>query len=209
MLDFARFQNLWKRLGARGDGANTFQDLAAAYDEPQRHYHTAVHIEDCLQQFDFADRGLCLKPDNVEAALWFHDVVYDPRAFDNENRSAIWAREALGAAGARAEAIREIERLILLTKHTQAPTDACGALLIDIDLCILGRQPPVYARYCAMIREEFAWVEEALFREKRAEILSAFLKRPAIYRTDCFHSIFEKQARENIARELDSLIAAR
>ena len=70
--------------------ADIYARLAATYREPHRHYHTAAHISACLDELDGA-RELASFPFEVEAALWFHDAVYDTRASDNEERSAQWA----------------------------------------------------------------------------------------------------------------------
>src|SRR5690242_14027091 len=67
-------------------------DLARRYSEPHRRYHTLAHVEELLallRDFELQDR------DSVEAAVWFHDAIYDTRATDNEARSAELAATAL------------------------------------------------------------------------------------------------------------------
>lgn len=77
----------WSELGARGDGHPLMRRLLSAYSEPQRKYHTVQHLSECLALFD-RYRELAVEPAEVEVALWFHDGVYNPRAGDNEARSA-------------------------------------------------------------------------------------------------------------------------
>src|SRR6476620_6270448 len=97
-LDQQRWLQLWSRLCAHGDGQLLFVQLAAAYAEPNRQYHTLEHIRDCLAEFDDC-RALARHPDELEAGLWFHDAVYRPGASDNEERSADLARTTLSQAG--------------------------------------------------------------------------------------------------------------
>ena len=89
-----RFSELVRRLGATRDPRAVADALLSAYGEPGRVYHGVAHLRDCLARLDeAAEPGD--ERDRVEAALWFHDAVYDPRAHDNEERSAEWARRAL------------------------------------------------------------------------------------------------------------------
>ncbi len=83
---------LWRRLGAAGDAEPVFLDLEARYSEEGRAYHNLAHIAHCLDELRcYPGGGVDIGA--VEFALWFHDAVYDPRAKDNEGRSAGLASE--------------------------------------------------------------------------------------------------------------------
>jgi predicted metal-dependent HD superfamily phosphohydrolase len=195
---------LWKRLGAQGDGLSIFRGLEAAYAEPARAYHTAEHIRDCLAQFDLS-RHTARRPDEVEAAIWFHDAVYLPPASDNEDRSARLAQTSLAEAGAPLEVTQRIAGLVLATQHLSIPSEPDAALLCDIDLSILGRAPDVFDEFERRIRQEYAWVPEPAYRGARAEILTGFLRRRSIFQTDDFRNRYEVQARINLGRVLKEL----
>jgi predicted metal-dependent HD superfamily phosphohydrolase len=146
------------------------------------------------------------RPDEVEAALWFHDVIYDPHAGDNEERSADLADRLLGPAGVPTEYLAEIRRLVLATGHrgSRDPQDDASATT-DIDLTILGADRARFDEYEADIRREYAFVPEDQFRRRRREILQSFLARPAIYATPWFHERYEAPARENLTRSIAAL----
>jgi predicted metal-dependent HD superfamily phosphohydrolase len=204
MLDEVRWRRLWDRLGRCADVSVVFAKLLEAYSQPHRAYHNAGHIADCLRQFDLA-RAQAERPDEVEAALWFHDAVYDPRAADNEERSAAWAARALQDAGASPDAGRHVAALILATKHDREPDSHDCGLLVDVDLSILGREPEVFGAYDLAIREEYSWVPEEQYRAGRAAILEGFLRRRSIYHTDFFRVRLEAQARRNLGRLVATL----
>src|SRR5258708_252314 len=94
----ARWAELWRRLVAAPQGVPEVNELFAAYDAPARSYHNMRHIQQCLEEFD-AHLGMAQSPDAVEVAIWFHDVVYDPKRHDNEERAADLAAQMLGDAG--------------------------------------------------------------------------------------------------------------
>lgn len=205
--DQAHWTDLWRALGAQGDAVPWHQRLVAAYAEPSRHYHNLRHLEECLGESDAA-RALAQKPSLVEAALWFHDAVYDPTSGHNEEDSARLAVECLAAGGVSPELIDLVRQLILCTKtHVPAATPD-AALLIDIDLAILGQPAARFWDYERAIRAEYAWVPEETFREKRAEILARFLARPAIYHTDFYRQKYENVARANLRAAITALQAA-
>ena len=100
-----RFIALARRLGARTDPAPVAADLLSRWSEPARTYHSLRHLDDCLAELDAAPT-LGADGDMVEGALWFHDAVYDPRAGDNEDRSATLARERLTKIGVTAARLK-------------------------------------------------------------------------------------------------------
>lgn len=186
-------------------------ELSALYRAEDRHYHGIGHIEALLSLLD-EYRPAFSDPEAVEAAIWFHDAIYDSRAKDNETRSAALAREKL-AEIASAERLDRIARMIEATAtHTvpeiepeTARRDA--ALLLDMDLSILGAAPETFDGYEAAVRREYAWVEEPLWVAGRGAVLKTFLEREHIFHTDVFRRRFEKQARENLRRSINVLEA--
>lgn len=203
-LDQRRWLKLWERLGAEGSGHSIFAHLTAVYGEPGRAYHTARHIRDCLAQLDSA-RATARRPDEVEAALWFHDAVYLPGGSDNEDRSAALAEAALLACDVPREVAQRIAQLILATRHLTLSDDPDTQLLCDIDLSILGRERAVFDEFERCIRQEYDWVPEAIYRTSRTEILAGFLRRRFIYQTDVFRDRYETQARANLGRVIATL----
>lgn len=184
------------------------EELIARYSEPHRRYHTMTHIEDCLAQVaastDMGDDQLAL----MDAAIWFHDAIYDATRSDNEAESAKLAAERLAAEGVSRDFIDEIVRLILLTAgHSVQAGDAIGARLVSIDLSILGAEPDRYDAYAAAIRYEYAHVPEPLYRAGRAAILGRFLEGGALFADRDWADRLEAQARANLIREITILTA--
>lgn len=197
MIDFKqRWIRDWASLGLTGDAA-LLERLLASYAEPQRHYHTLQHLSECLDLFDQVAH-LARRPGEAALALWFHDAVYIPQGHDNEARSAAWAGEALQAAGADEAVIARTQALIMATAHHQAQEQGDARLVIDVDLAILGAEPARFAEYEEQVRAEYASVPVELYRQKRGELLTRFLERPAIYGTAELHARLEQQARTNL-----------
>ncbi|MEH2532176.1 putative metal-dependent HD superfamily phosphohydrolase [Bradyrhizobium sp. AZCC 1588] len=174
------------------------EELITAYTVPSRHYHNLTHIEDCLAALARVDNLSEREREILTEAIWWHDVIYDPTRSDNEELSARLAEQRVhGDIGA------EVARLIRLTKtHDVRPEDRLGAILISIDLSILGAEPARYDAYAAAIRQEFIHVPDAGYRAGRARVLGQFAARPVILPDPAFAARYDGQARDNLAREL-------
>jgi len=196
------FEELWRRLSLPGDASVWHARLLECYAEPQRAYHTLQHLEECLLILDDVKKtGLIAQPDLIEMALWFHDAVYEPQGSENEELSAQMALEALGDT----ELAHEVARLIMLTKSHRPEEGPDDVWIIDIDLAIFAQPMERVLEYERQIRAEYAWVPQAVYAEKRAEILTGFLKREQIYLTAWARDRFESQARANL-RELERVV---
>jgi predicted metal-dependent HD superfamily phosphohydrolase len=178
-----------------------FDQIAAQYGAPERHYHNLNHL---VTLFQFIEYGRAFSQDltAVRLAGWFHDIVYDSRAADNEARSAAYATAVLTEWGAGERLTTAVTSLIQYTRdHQPPPDDPDARLLLDADLAILAAPPPRYAAYAAQIRREYGWVAEPIYRTQRRLVMAQFLARPQIYRLP-FMSHYEPQARQNMQREL-------
>ena len=170
------------------------------YAEPGRAYHTAAHVRALLDALSV--RGV-LTP-ALALAAWGHDLIYDPRAADNEARSADVFGAWLAAQGAPADLQAEVRALILATRHTVPVTTRAEALFVDADLSVLGADAATFDAYDRAIRVEYAHVPEAAYRAGRAAVLRGFLSRERLYLTSEFAGL-EPQARVNLARALARL----
>jgi len=169
-----------------------------------RHYHTLGHLEACLGEFDQA-RDLAVNASEVELALWFHDVVYRTWVSDNEARSAALAADIMGRGGAESGAIERVNAAIMATRHQGREPNGDAALVVDVDLSILGQPEEVYREFERNVRREYWWVPRRRYVAGRCAILETFLKRKSIYRYPEFHSRYEVAARVNLAAAIARL----
>lgn len=184
---------------------SAFHDLLSAYGEEKRWYHNLEHLDDVLSTIDWIGDE-AEHPALVRLAAWFHDAVYDPRANDNEERSALLSETVCMGWGLTAEDIALVGRLIRATKTHEAKDEDCdAAVLLDADLAILGAEEVAYDRYTIAIRQEYAWVPEDDYRRGRTQVLQRFLKRERLFRLGRMRDRYETQARRNLFREIASL----
>ena len=204
-ITLQEWQRLWRELGARTVGGGLLNQLVAAYSERHRHYHTLQHLRECLAHAE-ATRTLARRPAEVELALWFHDAVYDARRDDNEARSADWARASVLAAGCEPAVAQRVHALVMATAgHRHEGDDPDRALLLDIDLAVLGSSYSRFDEYERQIRAEYAHLSDEQWKQGRGQVLRGFLARARLYATDVYHQTLEPRARENLQRALDRL----
>ena len=190
-------------LGAN-ESLQVFDALERAYSEPHRAYHTAEHIDDCLSMLDEV-YDLARDSNEIELALWFHDAIYSVKGGGNERKSAKAAVDFLRGIGVSSEFATNVNRHILATEHKLAPTDPDSALVVDIDLSILGTDADTYEAFETNVRKEYSWVPDAMYNQKRKTILSGFMRRDSIYKTEHFRGTHEAQARKNLTKVINRL----
>lgn len=192
-------------VGAEPASLATAGQVLERYAEPHRHYHDLTHLAEVLGALRVLTAEADLPVPVVCAAYW-HDAVYDPRADDNEQRSADLAAAELSRLGLVPQVVEEVVRLVLLTvSHDPVPEDRHGALLSDADLAVLAAEPHRYERYAAGVRREYAHVGPLAFREGRAVVLRELLERPHLYATPEGRRRWEDAARGNLRAELSRL----
>jgi predicted metal-dependent HD superfamily phosphohydrolase len=202
---------VWRDLASRrhcepSRAQELLHELLGAYSEPNRHYHTTQHIASLLRLLDDLGQAV-VDRDAAILAILFHDVIYDSRRSDNEERSAALARTRLALLGLPDEVIAKVEHWIHATKHAQdfKTSDRDLSLLLDLDLSTLAVAPAEYRAYADAIRREYRHVPDELYRAGRRRVLEGFLARDRIYRTDELRALWEEPARANIAGEMADL----
>ncbi len=204
------------------------QQVTARYREPHRHYHGLAHIKHCLWELDQIPENLLASssaqiksPGNrakIELAIWFHDVIYDPRSKTNEHDSARFFASSLAVDSGSGlskvkssdgvRAVEEISEMIELSNHRQPVTDNTAPLayFLDIDMAILGRPEIHYGEYAQNVRLEYEHVPKMVYSYYRKKFLNAILKHGA-FQTEWFRTKYLEMSKANMKSEFEGLHA--
>lgn len=184
--------------------------LISAYKQPHRHYHRLPHINDFVAKA-VQNKHLFSCFEEALVAAWFHDVVYQPGAPDNEEKSAelfCRAAETMMTPDLNAwqrnqieQHILRIKHLIMLTQHHEASTNDEKAF-VDIDLSILAAPEKKYSQYESNIRKEYAQWSESEYQSGRRSFLLKMASRPDIFLHPTLRMNWEHKALKNINRSL-------
>lgn len=129
------------------------------YNEPQRFYHNLEHIETMIAKAN----KLHILTDELFLAIVFHDIIYNPKANNNEELSAeLFCKYVHND---------KVKQAILETK-THKPTSEFSKQLCDLDLDILWSDYEAFIDFEHKIFKEYQWVDYKIYKEKRLQILS-------------------------------------
>lgn len=183
-----------------------WNEIEKQYTLNIRHYHNLSHIKNMLNQADNIKDSISSYNDFL-FAIWYHDIIYKPTKKDNEEKSAILARKRLKTLKIKETSLKNIENLILSTQKHEIllQNNNDNALLLDIDLSILGSDWKTYQNYTKNIRKEYSIYPNFMYKKGRKKVLEHFLKRKALYFTENYRTNFEEQARKNLLKEINLL----
>src|SRR5262249_33556246 len=140
-LDLLHIQ--WSKLSSQFGASpdvieRLFKTLVEHYSARGRAYHTLSHIQSLLSMSE----PLKGKFQNYEAvcfAIWFHDVIYNTKKSDNEEKSADFAAQALTSLGVSEQTIMIVREMVLATKHHRGVNLSWDTkAFLDLDTAILG-----------------------------------------------------------------------
>jgi predicted metal-dependent HD superfamily phosphohydrolase len=187
-----------------------WEEIVQHYAEGRRVYHNLGHLYDLFKKMDRHQEDVTdIKA--VELAIWYHDIVYDPMSKDNEEKSAILCAKRLKTLGLDISFKEKVYKLIRSTKtHTIESWDnesdkKDNEFLLDLDLSILGSKGDKYVKYTSQIRREYNIVPAFLYFSGRKKVLKNFLEKERLFKTNSFYEKYEKTARANIWKELETL----
>lgn len=184
-----------------------FDELLKRLSEPWRAYHTIQHVVAMLDDLTWiiANNGCESDISDIALAIWLHDAIYDPKAKDNEGKSADLAKIIVGGLGRSKKSIGNVVEMVLATGHVLSQHNVLTYMITDIDLSIFGASAKRFDEYEAGIRKEYDWVSDVDFRRERSKIIKSFLDRDSIYWTKMFRERYEIPARRNLERSLKRL----
>ncbi|MBA5794042.1 hypothetical protein H1R17_11850 [Flavobacterium sp. xlx-214] len=181
-----------------------WKEIEQSYSQKNRYYHNLIHLENMVMELSKVSKDLN-DIDSLLFSVFYHDLIYKSTSKDNEEKSAEIAKIRLQKININSEQINKIYNQILATKSHKISNDSDTNYLLDADLSILGKKWNAYETYTKQIRKEYSIYPDYMYHPGRKKILEHFLTFDRIYKTDYFVEIYEKQARENISREIESL----
>ena len=131
-------------------------EIKTNYTHKNRHYHNLLHIYNMLLQSE-AYKTEIQDLDSFKFAIWYHDIIYKSSKKDNEEKSALFAEKRLKSFNFDEKRIEIIKKLIFSTKKHELllKNNLDNALLLDLDLSILGTDWKTYQKYIQNIRKEY------------------------------------------------------
>ena len=194
-----RFTKIWLNYaGAQAQPAQIWDMIKRHYGEPHRFYHTLNHLNQCLGELDTA-RDIVEEFDATEMSIWFHDIIYQYGAKDNESLSAHTFRD-LAAPHMAADFVDRVCEFIIATKHTGNAQDIGEAYMVDIDLSGFGLPWEGYLADSNALRKEAPNVSDEQYYGGKLRFLDGLLSWKKLFQTDYFNDHLESRARENIQR---------
>lgn len=176
-------------------------EIEKAYSSKKRHYHNLQHLHYMFAlgdqyQDEIEDR------DTLLFSIFYHDIIYNVRRQNNEEKSAELARERLLSLNFPSEKTEKCFTQIIATKEHQSKIDHDTELLLDFDLAILGDSWEKYHAYTQNIRSEYSIYPDFLYKKGRKKVLQHFLGMERIFKTSNFYERLEERAKQNLAKEL-------
>lgn len=210
----------WQRhVGTDPVAAGWYESVVTRHHEAHRHYHDIRHVRWVVRHVrELVDARAHIGADvaaDVSAdlgaavvAAFFHDIVYDPRASDNERASAELAARALRELQWTGERIDRVTAMICGTAghHVDDTTSIDAAVLYAADLGVLAADPAGYSDYVRNVRREYAHLSDVEWADGRTDVLRSFLGRAAIYAPVLGLDEWEQRARGNLTAELGTLV---
>lgn len=200
-------ESRWKETTARAQGDKLlipvyWEILNKNHSQTHRTYHNWNHIHSLLklsQKF----KSELENPTMVDYAIFYHDAIYIPKRNNNEEKSALLAKQHLEKIDSTYAT--KVATMILATKKHELSQDHDTNFLLDFDLAIIGSPWLDYERYTQHIRKEYSIYPDFLYRPGRKKVLQSFLDQSHIFKTELFQTQYEHQARLNIQREINTL----
>lgn len=168
LFDYSRYSGFFKKYEISPAG---IERLQYSWNEPHRFYHTEKHLSFLIDKIEHSSLSEEEK-DKLRLTAFFHDVVYDPTAQDNEERSAEMLREIT-----RHPVTEEVTAMILDTKTHQAQTEL-SRQFVEWDMAVVAESD--FSQLMAWERgvfKEFQFVDYSMYKMGRLALLDEWTRK--------------------------------
>lgn len=153
-----------------------YQTLIYMYGESHRFYHTCEHLLKMFYLLDELNLSLSRRDmKKIYFAIFFHDLVYDPKLHNNEEKSSEAWIVYSEVNKIDADLCLEINEMILATKRHVKTKSFITNLFLDLDLSILGSSTDDFNKYEESIRKEYNFVPFEIYDTERRKVMSKFV----------------------------------
>ena len=140
-----------------------------AYSQPYRYWHIWKHIEDMIM--DLIDSQEAIESnfidDRLIIAIPYHDLFCDPKAKDNEKKSANeFIKDWKGS-----EDDGKLIYSIIMDTETHIPSSELSKQFIELDLNIFTKTSDKIIEYDKKIFKEYQFADWNKYREGRLDVL--------------------------------------
>ena len=167
-FDYTVYSPLFEKYRISAAGVERLQ---WAWLEPHRYYHTEKHLAFLIGRIEQSPVAGDEK-DKLLLTAFFHDIVYDPTAHDNEERSVAMLREITQHA-----VVGEVAAMIMDTK-THQPRTNLSRRFVEHDMAVVWESD--FGQLLAWeygVFKEFRFVDYSLYKAGRLALLDGWAKQ--------------------------------
>jgi predicted metal-dependent HD superfamily phosphohydrolase len=148
--------------------------LLFKWNEPTRFYHNTKHLTQIIKDIEsnawFSELSVFEKHCLLVAAF-FHDVIYDTKIKDNEDKSIEFFKRSY--KGNDPEFISTVTRLIEATKYRKRPINKLERIFWDADNSGFKKGYTQLLKNEKLIQQEWKWMPKEKFKEGKIEFLKS------------------------------------
>lgn len=167
------------KLGIQTDNLEFFEYM---YNINNNAYHNMQHLDNVFHAFENINIEITDEEFHIlSIAFLYHDIVYDSKAKDNEEKSVTCMLNSKFTCSKHI--IDEAQNLILFSKYQRKPETKLERIFLECDMHIFEESMADQLEYEKQIQKEYAWVPLAVYVPERIKVLE---KLNAMYRVDTF-----------------------
>ena len=156
-------------------GIQDLKILSDYWNEPHRYYHNEEHLAFLIQEIEKLFQSGEVNQEERDVLLmsaYYHDVIYDPTCQDNEAKSAeLFIQQADSHPNTAL-----VKQIILDTQYHEAE-EKLSKIFSELDMKVVSQSSfTELLAWEQKIFKEYQYVDYALYRMGRLEILKAFSK---------------------------------